>query len=353
MPKARAAPVVVTGATGFVGRALVPALLARGLRVRATTRSTRRGLDPRVEWIEAELSRPADLPRVLDGARAAFFLVHGMASPRADYTEEERRAAAAFGREAERVGLARVVYLGGVAPRGAASKHLASRLAVGEVLRGGRVPALELRASMIVGAGSASWQIVRDLAMRLPAVVLPAWAESRTCPLDVSDAVAALVAGLDVPLPASAWYDVPGPDVLSVRQILERVAALRGRRLPALRAPLPYPRVSTLWLKLVSDAEWSVVKELVLGLAHDLLPADDRYWELARLPPRVPFDEAARRALAATPPPDGVRGALLSLEEALVDAFAPRRARGDGPRPDRAAGGPGAAGGAPAAPVRG
>jgi uncharacterized protein YbjT (DUF2867 family) len=187
------------------------------------------------------------------------------------------------------------------------------------------VPALELRASMIIGAGSASWQIVRDLAMRLPAVVLPAWAESRTCPLDVGDAVAALVAGLDVPLPASAWYDVPGPDVLSVRQILERVAALRGRALPAVRAPLPYPRVSTLWLKLVSDAEWSVVRELVLGLTHDLLPADDRYWALAGLPPRLPFDASARRALEETAPPAGLRGAVLALEEALVDAFAPRR----------------------------
>jgi hypothetical protein len=130
-----------------------------------------------VEWIEADLSRPADLPRALDGARAAYFLVHGMASGGEDYAEEERHAAAAFAREAERARLSRVVYLSGVAPRGVPSKHLASRLAVGEVLRSGRVPALELRASMIVGAGSASWQIVRDLAMRLPAMVLPAWAE--------------------------------------------------------------------------------------------------------------------------------------------------------------------------------
>jgi uncharacterized protein YbjT (DUF2867 family) len=322
---ARSAPVLVTGATGFVGRALVPALLARGVPVRATTRARPPSLDPRVVWIQADLSRPGDLPRALDGARAAYFLVHGMASAPADYAAEERRSAAAFARAAERAGVARVVYLGGVAPRGAPSRHLASRLAVGEVLRGGRVPALELRASMIVGAGSASWQIVRDLAMRLPAMILPSWVESRTCPLDVSDAVAALVAALDVPLPASAWYDVPGPDVLSVREILERVAALRGRSLPAVRFPFPYPRVSTAWLKLVSDAEWSVARELVLGLAHDLVPSDDRYWSLARLPPRVPFDEAARRALARTPARGGLRGALVALEEALVDAFAPRR----------------------------
>jgi uncharacterized protein YbjT (DUF2867 family) len=319
--------VLVTGATGFVGRSLVPALLARGVALRGTRRASRREQDPRLEWIEADLSRPADLSRALDGVRAAFFLVHGMASGREDYADEERRAAAAFAREAERAGLERVVYLGGVAPRGPPSRHLASRLAVGEVLRSGRVPTLELRASMIVGAGSASWQVVRDLAMRLPAMILPAWAESRTCPIDVSDAVAALAAGLSVPLPESAWYDVPGPDVVTVREILERVAALRGRALPAVRAPLPYPRISTLWLKLVSDAQWSVVRELVLGLAHDLLPADDRYWTLAALPPRVPFDEAARRALAESPRRAGLRGALLSLEETLVDAVSPRRSR--------------------------
>lgn len=320
MAKHDQALVVVAGATGFVGRAVVPALLGAGRRVRAVSRRRGAGLDARVEWVEADLARPAELPRALAGADEAMFLVHGMAGGRADYAEEERRTAAAFAREAERAGISRVVYLGGVSPRGRPSRHLASRLAVGEVLRAGRVPALELRASMIVGAGSTSWKVVRDLALRLPAMVLPSWADSRTCPVAVDDVVTALVAALDVPLPASAVADLPGPDVLSVREILERVAALRGRALPAVRAPLPAPRVSTLWLKLVCDADWNVVRELVVGLEHDLLPQEGAsFWERIGDPPLVPFDEAARRALALEPPARGLRGLAGALEERVVD----------------------------------
>jgi uncharacterized protein YbjT (DUF2867 family) len=317
--------VLVTGATGFVGEALLATLLTEGLVVRATTRGKRPGLDPRAEWVEADLSRAGDLARALEGVRAAYFLVHGMAEGREDYAAQERRVAASFAEEAARAGLERVVYLGGVAPAGPPSPHLASRLEVGEVLRAGRVPTLELRASMIVGARSASWRIVRDLALRLPAMVLPAWARSRTCPIGIEDMVAALVAAPHVPLAGSAWFDVPGPEVLPVGEILARVAALRGRRLVSIRAPVGAPRVSSLWLKLVSDAEWTVARELVLGLLSDLLPADDRYWALAGLPPRMSFDEAARRALLADPPPAGFRGRLMALEESLVDRFSPRR----------------------------
>jgi uncharacterized protein YbjT (DUF2867 family) len=332
---------LVSGATGFVGRALMPELVRAGHRVRATTRRLRPGLEGPAEWVEVDLSRPDEVAPVLDGVDVAYFLVHGMASAREDYAETERRSAASFARAAELAGVSRLVYLGGVAPRGRPSKHLASRLAVGEVLRAGRVPALELRASMIVGPGSTSWQVVRDLALRLPVMVLPSWVRSRSCPVWIGDVVGALVAAIDLPLEGSTWFDLPGPDVLTVRQIFEHVAALRDRALPAIWAPLPAPRVSSIWLKFVCDADWRVVRELVLGLSHDLLPRDARYWQLANLPPPIPFDEAARRALEADRPARaGLGGAIARLEEELVQRFAPsakparsrtRRAAGAGP----------------------
>jgi uncharacterized protein YbjT (DUF2867 family) len=320
----RRRPILVTGATGSVGRALVPALLAAGHRVRASGRRIPPRADRRVEWRAADLARAAELPRLLEGAGAAYFLVHGMAAD-GDYPAEERRIAASFARAAARARLRRIVYLGGVRPSGLPSRHLASRLAVGEVLRAGPVPALELRASMIIGPGSASWQVVRDLALRLPAVVLPAWARTRTRPVALDDVVAALVAALDVPLPrGGAVADLPGPEELTVRGILERVAALRGRALPTIEAPLPVPRLSAVWLKLVSDADWRVVRELVQGLAHDLLPGvGPPFWRTIRRRRLVSFDEAVRRALAAERPPAGLRGALRALGEELVAVASP------------------------------
>jgi len=293
--------VLVTGATGFIGRALVPALRQRGDRVVAASRRgapAGPGTDD-VEWRRCDLLAPATLPSALASVQVAYYLVHSMGGGREDFRDLERRGAEAFAAAAASAGVESIVYLGGPAPQGRPSEHLRSRLEVGEILRAGRVPAIELRASMVIGAGSASFQIVRDLAMRLPFMVLPRWLKSRTRPVALDDVVFALVAAAALAAAGSAWFDLPGPEVLTGRQILERIAAQRGRHILAIEVPLLTPSLSALWLKLVTRTDFSLARELVLGLGEDLLPADDRIWHAIGHEQLLSFDEAVGRALAS------------------------------------------------------
>lgn len=293
-PKGR---ILVLGATGFVGESLVPALVASGRLVRACARHVppaKTGTN--LEYVRCDVLNARELASALGGVEAAYYLVHSLGQAQT-FRELDRRAALAFASAAENAGLRRVIYLGGVAPRHHASEHLASRLEVGHILRAGGVPTLELRASMIVGVGSASWQIVRDLALRLPAMVLPAWLGSRMSPIAKDDVVRALIDALDVPLASSAYYDIPGPSTLSGKQILEHIAALEGRQVPTLSLSWLTPTLSALWLRLVTRADFALARQLVLGLTEDLLAANGDYWELTKHPPSLSFDAAARAAL--------------------------------------------------------
>ncbi len=317
--------VLVTGATGFVGRALLPELVRAGHQVRATTRVVARAAPTKgVDWIRCDIDVRSDVERALEGVDAAYFLVHGMGGGRHDYAARERRAARQFADIAASARVKRIIYLGGVAPKGRPSEHLKSRLAVGEILRAGSAPALELRASMIIGNGSASWQIIRDLAMRLPAMVLPSWTASRTCPVAIADVVVALVRGLDIHLPKGAWYDIPGPEALSGRDMLLRIAALHGRRVPCLGVPLLSVSLSSWWLKLVARTDFLLARELVLGFTGDLLPEDDRYWNEIGYTPKWTFEAAARQALEGEKTSLTLRGVAGRLGESMVQAVSPK-----------------------------
>jgi uncharacterized protein YbjT (DUF2867 family) len=247
----------------------------------------------------------------LDGVQAALYLVHGIREG-AGYHEREVAAAAGFAAAAAEAGVQRIVYLGGVAPSGPGTEHLRSRIEVGETLRAGSVPTIELRASMIVGHGSVSWLIVRDLAARLPVMILPRWLRSRTEPIAIDDVVVALVRALDLPIEANTWFDVPGPEILSGKEFLDRTAVLMGLGAPlSIDVPFLSPRLSSLWIRMVTRADWSVAREVVIGLTEDLLARDDDFWWRIDHPQRVGFDEAARRALAAergSPPARGFWG---------------------------------------------
>src|SRR5579859_936989 len=323
---------LVLGATGFVGRALVSGLLTAGERVRAASRGVGHELIG-VEWAQCDVRVPGTLPRALTDIDCVYYLVHSMGENVGDFRAIERRSAEAVARAAAECGCRRIVYLGGVEPKGPASEHLASRLEVGAILRGGSVPTLELRAAMIVGNGSASWQILRDLALRLPFMLLPRWLDSKSCPIALPDVVTALLDARLVHLDQSAWFDIPGPDALSAREMIMMVGELEGRHIPALRVPLLTPRLSAGWLKLVSRADYHVARELVLGLRDDLLPYDRRYWEIAGRSEEWSFRAAATHALQTEPRQRGAPGWFSRSEERLIRRFGRRSGKSAGTQP--------------------
>lgn len=321
--------ILLTGATGFVGAAAQAALVAAGWQVRCLTRDAvkARRLQPQLDWVNGDVADPVAMAGALRDCEAALYLVHGMGDG-GDYPTRDADAASRFSRAAAAAGVRRIVYLGGMAPEGQTrSVHLSSRLQVGEVLRRGPVPTVELRASMIVGHGSLSWLIVRDLAARLPVMVLPTWLRSLTQPIAIDDVVVALVGALDLPLTESACYDIPGPDVLSCKQILDETSGVLGVRRPwTLALPVLSPRLSSLWLRLVTRARWSVAREVVVGLTSDLLARDDRFWSLIDHTRRIPFVAAARAALVAEEAESAHGGAWGLIERARRLPLA--RARG-------------------------
>jgi uncharacterized protein YbjT (DUF2867 family) len=238
------------------------------------------------------------LRNAMQGCDAAIYLIHGLAGG-VDYPKREEQAARLFVRTAEDTGLSRIVYLGGMAPQGEASKHLASRLRTGAIIRQSFVPAIELRASMIVGHGGASWRICRDLAIRLPVMVLPRWLRSKTQPIAISDVVFAITEALVLDESQAGDYDIPGPDTLSIREILQRIARLEGMRPVMIGVPLLTPHLSTYWIRLITRTDPNIANELVEGLRSDILARDDRIWSLLPAHETMKFDEAAQLALNA------------------------------------------------------
>jgi uncharacterized protein YbjT (DUF2867 family) len=307
--------ILLTGATGFVGRAVRPALEAEGWHVRCLTRNVERaqGLDPNADWVQGDVGDPDSCARALEGCEAALYLVHGIGEGD-DYHAQEVTAARVFSSAAGAAGVNRIVYLGGVSPSGRGSDHLRSRIDVGETLRSGPVVTVELRASMIVGHGSLSWLIVRDLAARLPFMLLPRWLKSRTEPVAIDDVVAALKGAINLEVDGSAWFDIPGTDALSGKEILEQTAQVMGLRRPwMISVPLLTPRLSSLWLRLMTRAQWSIAREVVVGLTEDLLATDAKFWDLIGHSERLTFAQAAERALEvewSTEPVEGFWGVI-------------------------------------------
>ncbi|MCO4761320.1 MAG: NAD(P)H-binding protein [Myxococcales bacterium] len=294
--------VLLTGATGFVGAALAPALVARGFDVIQASRRPERAAQTHGggKWIAYDANVKRSVEAAVRDIDVVVYLVHAMSDGKG-YAEREHDSAFLLREACAAAGVKRILYLGGVEPRAHPSRHLASRLATGRVLREGRVPTWELRAGMIVGDGSQSWQICRDLAMRLPLMVLPAWLQSRSRPVAIEDVVRALSLAVDLPDQGPQLFDLGGPDVMSAANILFAIARLHGMRPITVPVPLLTPRLSSHWLRIVSGADIAVARELVDGLRHDLLPTQPSFFDHVGHTPRG-FEEAASDALAAYRP---------------------------------------------------
>lgn len=290
--------VLLTGATGFVGRHLFPALVSAGWDVRSATRdvAAARKRHPDRQWVRLDVERPETLEPALQGCDAVCYLIHGMAGG-ADYPQREAQSAHDFVAAAEASGVSHMVYLGGVLPAGSRiSKHLLSRQQTGEILRAGRVSTTELRAAMIMGSGSASWTMVRDLAARLPAMILPRWLRNHSHPIAIDDVVWGMLAALTRPAHGSRVFELPGPERISHREVLRRVAALMGNTRLMISVPILTPRLSSYWIALVTRVDLDLAKELVEGVRYDLDPREDTLWE--HVPhQRMTIERAARLAL--------------------------------------------------------
>ncbi len=289
--------ILVTGATGYIGGQLVPALLARGRRVRCLVRNPE-ALAPefasRVEVARGDVRDPAAARSALDGVDVAYYLVHSMASP-GSFEEEDRRAARVFGEAARAAGVRRIIYLGGLGSgKEDLSAHLRSRQEVGEILRQSGVPVIEFRASIVIGAGSLSFEMVRALVERLPVMIAPRWVSVPAQPIAIDDLLAYLTAALDLPTSESRIFQIGGAGRVSYGDLLREYARQRGLRRIIISVPVLTPRLSSLWLGLVTPVYVRVGRKLIDSIRHPTVVEDDAALREFAIRPCDPREAIAR-----------------------------------------------------------
>jgi uncharacterized protein YbjT (DUF2867 family) len=290
--------VVVFGATGFIGRALLPALAAEH-EVVAVSRSPQPPQEG-VTWVVADVTDAPAVRRALEGADVVYYLVHSLGSPH--FEERDLAGARTTASEAEIAGARQIVYFGGLGEESEElSPHLRSRLETGRALASGAVPLTTLRAAVVVGKGSAAFETIVVLVDRLPVMVAPRWVSTPTQPIALADAVRYLAAVAGREETIGETYDLGGPEVMTYRQMIERVADMRGKRRVIVEVPILTPFLSSLWLHLVTPVGASVARPLVEGLRNPTVAEDRRMLDLVPFQ-LTPFDRAAREALGVVGP---------------------------------------------------
>jgi uncharacterized protein YbjT (DUF2867 family) len=295
--------ILLTGGTGYVGGRLIPLLEKQAVRMRCLARSPekmRSRVQPGTEIVQGDVLDLASLDRALQGVQTAYYLVHLMSGSK-DFEKEDRQAATNFSQAAKKAGVRRIIYLGGLGddtdPK--LSPHLRSRHEVGQILRDSGVETIEFRASLVIGTGSLSFDLVRSLTDRLPVMLCPRWLTTPTQPIAVDDVLAYLLAAKDLPPSESRIFEIGSPDVTTYGGMIREYARQKGWRRWLISVPVLTPYLSSLWLALVTPASFEVGRHLIEGLKNPTVVRDTKALEVFPIRP-MGIREAIQKALAST-----------------------------------------------------
>src|SRR3954466_9051349 len=294
--------ILLTGGSGYVGGRLIPLLERQGVRLRCLARSPekmRPRVQPGTEVVQGDVLDPASLDRALRGVQTAYYLVHLMSGSR-DFEREDRQAATNFAGAAREAGVRRIVYLGGLGDDAdpGLSPHLRSRHEVGDILRGSGVETVEFRASMVIGAGSLSFRLMKSLTDRLPVMLCPRWLTTPTQPIAVDDVLAYLLAALDLPPGEGRTFEIGGTDVTTYGDLIREYARQKELRRWLISVPVLTPYLSGLWLALVTPASFEVGRHLIEGLKNPTVVRDRTALDVFPNRP-MGVGEAIRKAIAS------------------------------------------------------
>jgi uncharacterized protein YbjT (DUF2867 family) len=308
IPEGEGGPItLLTGGSGYVGGRLIPLLEQRPETLRCLARDPekmRPRVRPTTEVVPGDVLDRPSLDEALRGVHTAYYLVHLMSGSK-DFEREDRQAATNFAGAAEQAGVRRIIYLGGLGDDAdpSLSPHLRSRHEVGDILRGSGVEVVEFRASMVVGAGSLSFQLMKALTDRLPVMLCPRWLTTPTQPIAVDDVLAYLLAASDLPPGGSRTFEVGGTDVVSYGDLIREYARQRGLRRWLISVPVLTPWLSGLWLALVTPASFEVGRHLIEGLKNPTVVRDTTALDVFPIRP-MSVSEAIERSLKGASLPD-------------------------------------------------